>query len=396
MSPKHVAPSLSKPVFGLLSAAAFLAVMALFFTHFDPYRDVGDNLVTGGSLEASPLAAHGAWYGRGSRVEWEAQGGVNGSGGVRLEARAGRGSSLNFTVGAPAGTRFLRLSARLQTDAIVHGKNGWNTARLLLALIDSGGQRTAHEICEITGSTAWQRCEGVIPVPGDIVAAQINVQNLAASGTLWVDDLRLTAAAEMPSAWFWRALFAVLWCMALIYGAWLARLFDRPLGSVIVAIVIVIIAGVAAPESTIERIVDRGADTVNGLAVAQPFSAVPPAAGPADFRSRWMHEARRALGWPFGLMFTVKKLGHFGLFALLAWFAFSSIVRRRPAGAGIDLATTGVALLLFAAAAEVIQFLTTSRTPSLSDWVIDAGGIAAGGSLALVWSRFTAPHCDVS
>lgn len=393
MPSEHVAPSWSKPAYGLLLAAVFLAVMALFFTHVDLYRDVGENLVAGGSLEASPLAAGGAWYGRGPRVEWEAHGGVSGSGGVRLEARAGRGSSLNYTVEPPAGTRFLRLSARLRTDAIVHGKKGWNTARLVLSFVDLEGRRASLEICEVTGSTAWQRCEGVIPVPDDTVAAQINVQNLAASGALWVDDLQLTPAAEKSSAFVWRALFAALWCAALLSCAWLARPLDRPLGLAIVAIVIVIVAGVAAPESTIENIVDRGADTVNGLAVAEPFSPAP-AAGSADSRPRWMHEARRAVGWPFGLVFTVKKLGHFGLFALLAWLAFSSLVRRRPAHAAIERVTTGAALLLFAAAAEVIQFLTTSRTPSLADWAIDAAGVVVGGSLALAWSRFAAPRLD--
>jgi VanZ family protein len=90
-------------------------------------------------------------------------------------------------------------------------------------------------------------------------------------------------------------------------------------------------------------------------------------------------------------MFTVKKVGHFVLFGLLAFFAFSSTARRhgRPGSLSstTEFATTGAALLLFAAAAEVVQFLTTSRTPSLTDWVIDAGGVLLGGAVALMWSR---------
>ncbi len=391
MPPDHVATPLSKPALGLLLAAIFLAVMAFFFTHYDLHRDIGDNLVAGGNMEQSPLTAGGAWHVRGPRVAWEPQGGVGASGAVRLAPHAGRGSSLNYTVGQLPGAGFLRVSARVRTDAIVHGRNGWNTARVLLSFVDREDRRAPHEICELDGSTAWRLCERVIRVPNDTVAVQINVQNLAASGTLWVDDVRLIPAAEKSSAFFWRAFFAVLWCAALVYCAWLARLFDRPLGPAIVAIAIVIIAGVAAPESTIEQIVDRSADTVNGLVVAEPFAAAPSAAGSAVSRPRWTNEARRALGWPFGLVFTVKKLGHFTLFGMLAWVAVSSIARRSLASAATELATTGTALLLFAAAAEVIQFLTVSRTPSVVDWAIDAAGIVAGGGLALMWSRVAAP-----
>jgi hypothetical protein len=273
----------------------------------------------------------------------------------------------------------------------VHGKKSWNSARLVLLFTLRDGQHRDHKICDITGSSGWQLCAGVFPVPDSTVAAQVRVENLAASGTLWVDDLRLTPAVEKSSAFFWRVLFATLWCATLIYCAWMARLQDRPLGPAIVLIAIAITAGVAAPQSTIDRILDRGADTVNGLVVGEPFSEAPPAAESTDSRPRWTHEARRALGWPFDLMFTVKKVGHFVLFGLLAFLAFSSTARRhgRPGSlsSATEFATTGAALLLFAAAAEVVQFLTTSRTPSLMDWAIDAGGVVLGGTIALMWSR---------
>ena len=60
MPPDHVATPLSKPALGLLLAAIFLAVMALFFTHYDLHRDIGDNLVAGGNMEQSPLTAGAA------------------------------------------------------------------------------------------------------------------------------------------------------------------------------------------------------------------------------------------------------------------------------------------------------------------------------------------------
>lgn len=390
MSFHSVSRFLLKPVVGLLLAAAFLAVMALFFIYHDPYRDAGPNLVTGGGLEQSTLTAGGPWRARGPGVTWDAHGGVGESGGVRLEPEAGRGVSLNYTAKQLGGARLLRVSARLRSQDLVHGANGWNTGRLLLSFVDSDGHRFAHTICEIDGSTPWRLCEGVVPLAYDIVAVQINVQNLGASGTLWVDDVRLVPAAEKSTAFYWRAGFALLWAAVLIYCGWLARLLGRPLGLAIIGIVMVITFGVVAPEGAIELIVDRGADAVNGLVEPELPSALPAADSQGDSRPRWTNEVRRALGWPYGLVLTVKKIGHFTLFALLAWLAFSSIVRRRDAAATEALVTTGAALLIFAAAAEVIQFLSASRTPSFIDWMIDTAGIVVGASLAMLWSRYAA------
>jgi hypothetical protein len=387
---------LSKSAFGLLLAAVFLAVMALFFTYHDPYRDVGESLVAGGNLEESPLlfdaSSGGAWRGRGPAVAWEARGGFDGSGGMRLGTR----SSLGYLVEPAKGVPYLRVSARLRTEDIVHGKNGWNTARLLLSFTDGDGRMVSQDVCEITGSAAWQVCERVVPVPDSAVAAQVHAQNLAASGTLWIDDVRVAGAVEKSSTFLWRTLFATLWCGTLVYCAWMARLLDRPLGLAVVALALVIIAGVAAPEPTIEKIVNRGAKTVNGLAVADPFAAAHPAAGSPPSPSRWMQEARRSFGWPFGLVYTVKKFGHFILFGLLALLAFLSAAGRNRGraaspGSATEVAAVGAALLLFAAAAEVVQFLTTTRTPSLMDWTIDTAGIVAGGAVALLWHHFTAP-----
>lgn len=381
---------LRKPAVGLLFAATFLVVMALFFIHYDPYQDIGPNLVAGGGLDQSTLPAGGGWRARGPGVTWDAQGGVGHSGGMRLKPEAGHGVSLNYTATRLDGARLLRVSARLRSADIVPGPNGWNTGRVLLSLVDSDGHRFARTICEIDGSRPWELCERVVPLAHDIVAVQINVQNLAASGTLWVDDLHLAAVAEKSAAFYWRAGFAVLWGAVLLYCGWLARLLDRPLGAAIIGIVMVITFGVAAPEGAIELIVGRGADAVNGLVDPELSAASPGADGPNDSRQRWTHEVRRALGWPFGLVLTVKKLGHFSLFAVLAWLAFSSIGRRRDAAATQALVTAGGALLLFAAAAEVIQFLPASRTPSFTDWLLDTAGIVVGGGLAILWGRYVA------
>jgi hypothetical protein len=387
-----VRPSLSNPVPGLLLTAAFLASMVMFFTHYDPYRDVGANVVQGGDFEVSPLpapgsAAKGPWRGRGPGVEWQAQGGFEGSGGVRLGVHSGRGSNLRFRGQDAEEAPFVRLSARLRADDIVPGRNSWNTGQILLLFTDHQGRSAYREGCELTGSAPWRRCERVIEVPKGTATVQIIARNLAASGTLWVDDLKLSPAEEKPSTPFWRVLFSTLWCAVIVYCAWISRVLDRP-GLAVIGIAIVIVAGVTAPQPLIEKVVHRGADAAHGLSLSEPLHA-DPVAGPSPASSA--SKARPptwSAGWPFDLVFTVKKVGHFVLFALLAFVTFSAVARRRHTEGGPhELAITGAALLLFAAAAEVVQYLTTSRSASVMDWGIDAAGVVLGGGFALILSR---------
>ena len=381
--------------------------MALFFNYHDQYRDVGGDIVAGGDFERSPLVEGGAsltghWRERGQLIRWEPEGGFDSSGGVQLGTRAGRGSSLNYTINNPRAFQFLRLSGRLRTEGIVAGDHGWNTALLQLSFTDRDGRRDPLGVCEITGSRPWRHCERVVPVPDTAVTAQVQVLNQAASGTLWVDDLHLTPAVEKPSTFFWCMLFATLWCGVLAYCAWTVRLGRQPFGPAIIVIGVLIIAGVIAPESMIEQIVHRGASTVNGL-VNEDTARVIKAPGAQAARSAELattpsvRAAVRSVLLPFGGVFTVKKTGHFVLFVLLAFLAYSSALRRshseppalRPTAAA---ATVGVALLLFAGGSEVLQFLSITRGPSVIDWAIDVGGVLVGAAIALVARNAVAPR----
>jgi VanZ family protein len=177
----------------------------------------------------------------------------------------------------------------------------------------------------------------------------------------------------------------------------MSRLLDRPLGLAIIVIALLIIAGVAAPESIIEKIVHRGASTVNGLVTggapdATALTGVQTAGSPVT-PAPSVGTSKPTSVSPFDIVFAVKKVGHFVLFGVLAFLAFSSATRRthgKRATTSPDngFVTTAAALLLFAAAAEVVQFLTTSRSPSLIDWSIDAAGIVLGATAALVLSHF--------
>ena len=387
---------LSQPVLGLLVAAAFLAVMTLFFAYHDSYRDVGVDLIRGGDLEESPFegTAKGRWRGIGEMVQWDARGGYQSSGGVRLGAGGRSTSSLNYSIINLEGSRLLRFSGRLHAEEIVKGEEGWNTVRLVLSFIDPDGHRHEHDICEVTGSGGWRRCERVLAVPSRAVGAQVHAQNLAASGTLWVDDLQLVPAVEKSSTPVWRGLFGMLWGAILVYCAWASKLLDRPFGPAIIVVALVIIAGVAAPESTIDKIVRRGADRVNGLVLHAP-PAVDAPVGRETVKSPALVRERSggSSPWRFDVVLTVKKLGHFVLFGALALAAFWSTAHRGRSGPkqparATDFATTAAALLLFGAAAEVVQFLTKSRTPSLTDWAIDALGIALGAAVALCAHQF--------
>lgn len=399
-----VSPSSSQIRAALLLAAVFLAVMALFFTYHDQYRDVGGNLIAGGDFAQSPIREGGAntaggWRARGPSLRWEPQGGVDYSGGVRLGTHEGRGSNLGYTVDNPRRFRFLRLSGRLRADDIVVGDQAWNTARLLLFFTDRDGRshlQRDHVVCVITGTQSWRHCERVFPVPDFAVTARIHVQNLAASGALWIDELRLTPVIERSSTIFWRLLFAALWCGVLAYCVWSARLSRQPLGPLIIAIALLIVFGVAVPEPVIEQIVYRGTDTAKELLNDQSSDAskpgeaqVAPSTAPAAPPGR---DRAQPSPLPFATLFTVKQIGHFVLFSLLAFLTFLSVIRRWRSGSPASrptaaFATVTAALLIFAAGAEILQFLTTTRRPSLFDWGIDAGGIVFGAAIALAIRR---------
>jgi VanZ family protein len=390
---------------GLMVASIFLACMAGFFVLHDGYRDIGPEIAGRGDFERAQLTGEvpgsgGRWERRGESVRWEANGGFDSSGGVRLGTREGRGSSLVFTLDDPLRFQFLRLSGRLRTEGVVVGEAPWDTARLMLLFTDKYDIRHTEyepEVCVLVGAQEWQLCEKVFAVPDYAVKAEMVVENEAATGTLWVDDVRLTPAAEKPSTFYWKALFAALWCGVLVYCVWLAQLPRRVLGVAAIGVALAIIVGVAVPESTVERTLNRGA-YVASVVVNAPFASVlnPTAAqSPASAESRY--PAPSAFKRPPPLrsdaVYTLKKLGHFLLFGVLACVTFYCAARPRPgapaaAKQGADLPTLALALLVFAAGTEVLQFLTLTRGPSLVDWSIDAGGILVGAWIALLARRF--------
>ena len=405
----EVSSSPSQVRAGLVLAAAFLAVMALFFVYHDPYRDVHGDILLGGDFEQSPFGERGAkpdgqWRGSGSRISWEPQGGFGSSAGMRLATNQDHGSSLYYTVEDPSRFQFLRLAGKLRSERIVGGEQGWNAARLLLFFTDRDGQPHwdyPHVVCAIAGTQPWQHCMRVFSVPGFAVVAHVLVQNAGVSGTLWVDELRLTPAVEKSSTFVWRTIFATSWCAILVYCVWTARLPQQNLGVAILAIGILIIAGVGAPEPALEQIVNCGAHAVSGL-VNGHFDNLNTPPGRAAERSpsapvSVVGSAGQYPALHSRSVIAVKKAGHFVLFGLLAFLAFLSATRRRSSEApgrlpAAAFATIAVALFLFAAGAEIVQFLTATRAPSLLDWAINAGGILVGAAIALLVHRVYSRH----
>jgi hypothetical protein len=396
-------PASSRVRAALVVAAAFLGVMALFFIYYDPYRDGGGDILVGGDFEQPPFGEHGAksdgpWRGSGVRIRWEPQGGFDSSGGMLLKAYQGQSSSLRYVIDDPRRFQFLRVAGRLRSNRVVDGEHRWHIARLLLFFTDRNGQphwEHPHNVCSIAGTQPWRRCMQVIAVPDFAVTAHLSVDNAASSGTIWFDELRLTPAVEKSSALAWRAIFATLWCGVAAYCAWTAKLPRQRFGLPIIATGILIIVGVSTPEPVLEQMVNRGAQDVNGLVtdhLAGPGTATVRAnVGSPGSTVKEVRGAVRNPSLSFGAVTTVKKTGHFVLFALLALVALLSATRSRsgesPVRRPAALATVTVALLLFAAATEILQFVTATRTSTLSDWAINAGGILAGATIALVGHR---------
>jgi len=81
----------------------------------------------------------------------------------------------------------------------------------------------------------------------------------------------------------------------------------------------------------------------------------------------------------------IRKLAHVTEYAVLAglWYRALAVERRSPPAAGIALALS----VVWAGIDEAWQTLTPSRTPSLVDVAIDAGGALLASVGALEWPR---------
>lgn len=235
-------------------------------------------------------------------------------------------------------------------------------ARLFLAGRTADGRylwERRHEIAELSGSRGWRPVTRTFDVPPDAASLAIGAQLTGATGTLGVRNLTIRPVSERAVFPYLANGLLILWGIA---GAAIGFLLLKGMRSRWSRFAV---AGVAAAAVGVTMAPAKSRRFLVDYVIGVPMDAAPEA------MAAWMSAAFRHLPVP------VDKLGHVVLFAALA-----ALVRlaRRDDRTDVQAA----ALLLFAAATEVLQFYAIDRAPAVSDWLLDAAGILIG--LAAAWS----------
>ena len=402
-----------------LPPVILIILMISFFHSYERFEIIGENLLIGGDFE--DRMAPGPWRQLG-KVEWEPEGGLDGSPAVKISAGNGKTGMLGYSLGDPDDYKYLLCRGDLRSEKVVRGDFPWSTARLLLYFRDSDGNalwREAHEVQHLTGSEGWKSYSRVFQVPGHGFTAHVSVVNNGVSGALWADNIEVFPAQQKQTFLWWRLFFGGLWLATLIYGICQIRLWQWEWGALIVVVAVVLILGLLVPSSTILNVAQkeeavsgtfaRGAKALSRLARSSRTSTEQPpikrektVAGDKTGSERSAEIKRASLSKHVTLL---KAAGHFVLFAILAFVSYVSLDRRLSVGprsqyevgsakstvvhqAKTDvrpLLMLGLGLIVFSAATEVLQFLVLTRTPKIGDWLTDLAGICLSFVLFLAY-----------
>lgn len=282
---------------------------------------------------------------------WLIDGAVTaGDGSLRLQADAQNPNAIARLV-LPLSPDELAIEVALEArvTGVQPGDQPWERARLLLTGRDRDGRMLAtrsDDLVRSAGSGGWQRFAGTLLLPPGAVDGLVVARLQKAPGLFEIRGLTLQPMGE----WLGHTLLlwgtAAAWALLLLWGAGLVQARLQPSSVAVLGLVVL--------------------GTVVLLLI------------PHEWRQRVLIEGASLAGWRVGTEM-VAKLGHFAIFAALAFLA--RLLAPRTA-AGLQLAL----LVLLAGIGEVLQYLAADRSPGLKDWAINSGGVLTGfvaGSILL-------------
>lgn len=370
----------------------FLAVMTVFFLLYEPFREAGPSLTGPGDFEweggpAAPgdfPAPKDSWVRTNPRAVWKPGAGRSGSGGIEIEGGEAKGGSVRLVVTPPGGTEFLRVTGWLKTEGVTQGRRTWYHARIVFFFQDREGKghfEIPHVACHRTGTNDWLFCDKVFAVPDFAADGQLLLQNQGRTGTAWFDDLQVRPVVRKQGAVVWQVAFTSGWTLLFLLALGELKPWRRPLGWLIVALLFAILAGVTLSIASLQEVTDQGLAIWDERAAPATSDAPPPPprSNPSPLTSPEGFD-RMALD------FTLHKGAHALLFGALGGVVCLSLRRSRlnqPPAFRRAVVRSLPPLLLFAVATEILQFPTASRSPRLSDILINSAGVLAG--IAIGW-----------
>lgn len=90
----------------------------------------------------------------------------------------------------PAGCK-VRLSAWVKGDKITRGDPSWKTGIVGLSYQQADGKWIHPSVEALEGTFDWRKVEGVIEIPPDATGLMLRLGLNGATGTMWIDDVRM-------------------------------------------------------------------------------------------------------------------------------------------------------------------------------------------------------------
>jgi VanZ family protein len=235
----------------------------------------------------------------------------------------------------------------------------------------------------------WRCYKDYFPVPAGAADAQLQIQNLGVAGVMQIDDVSVIPVRERPDAPWWKLFFGTLWTIAFGLCLFALRLWARRYGFLIVATFFLIITGIVLPGKPLDDAIEKTVQTVKSLlpekitpAPPPPVQTVKAATAQSSAPAPAKPKVESVITLPGTEVEHAHLIGHLTLFSLLAFLSALSWLSAPP-----SLKRTGAVfagLVFFAAATEVLQFITADRAAALSDLRVDTIGMAGAVILAFV------------
>ena len=278
------------------------------------------------------------------------------------------GPSIRQTVRRQPSDSHMRLSAWVRHRDVSRGLRPWNALRVIMAQKNDAGTslwERPHEVLRAWGDGRWHRAEAVFWLAPDITAVQVIIALSNVAGEAEVRDLSLDVVAEDATFMLLRQVLSVLWLLALPCLAWPLLRWRR---LTVLGVASVILFGTLTPH-LVKHEVRHFIQEIRSSFQTPTDKA--PAAKPAPAQAPLASK----FAIPIGEIWTaLHKLGHLGLFALLA-LAVALTWR------GQHWRRLALYLVVFAISAETLQLLSLDRTAQPMDAGLNLLGAAAGLAL---------------
>jgi hypothetical protein len=251
--------------------------------------------------------------------------------------------------------RTLGLTVEVSSEGVVPGDLSWQTAIVYLIGRNPAGKflRPHLEAAVLSGDNPWKKYSGTLILPKQATDAVFVAALSRATGVLRIRNVRIFPVQEAMA--FRIGFYALLaaWAIAALFivpavGRGLRSTAARALTGLAALAILVAVLIPYSLKSDIFRPLEDEMRTGQSL-----LPALPP-------------DVDRFLGLAIN---QTEKFAHSVFF-----FAAAMIVRvfQREGRVGVQFGL----LLLFAGVTEALQYFTPTRTPSVHDWLWDAGGIS--------------------